>query len=169
VTWPRIPFDAEAYDREVTGSRPCFICQLAGTVESPREVVYRDERNIVFLNRYPTLEGYVLVAPIVHREQVVADFNLEEYLGLQSLVFLVGRVMSAVVPTDRLYVFSLGSQQGNRHVHWHVASLPPGIAFKDQQFAALTGEQSGYLDIPATERDAFAARLRSAMDKLSTL
>jgi diadenosine tetraphosphate (Ap4A) HIT family hydrolase len=103
------------------------------------------------------------VAPVEHREQVVGDFSLEEYLELQTFVFRIGRALSEVLPTERLYLLSLGSQQGNRHVHWHVASLPPGTAFEDQQLAALTAEHRGYLDIPEEARDEFSERLRMAL------
>jgi len=27
----------------------------------------------------------------------------------------------------RVYILSLGSQQGNKHVHWHSAPLPFGV------------------------------------------
>lgn len=166
MSWPRVAFDAEAHLRETSGTRSCFICRLVESMEHSREVVHRDGHHIVFLNRYPTLEGYVLVAPLEHREQVVGDFSLDEYLELQSLLYRVGRAMSAVVATERIYLLSLGSQQANRHVHWHVAALPPGTPLSDQQFAALMPEHRGYLDIPEVERDLFAAHLRDAMRDL---
>ena len=59
------------------------------------------------------------------------------------------------VPTERLYVLSLGSHQGNAHVHWHIAPLPPGVPYREQQYAALMHE-NGYLDIP--DADQIAAR-----------
>jgi diadenosine tetraphosphate (Ap4A) HIT family hydrolase len=160
MEWTRAPLDAEGHRQEATGP-----CRLAEMEPPSREVVFRDERHLVFLNRYPTLEGYVLVAPVKHREQVVGDFTLEEYLLLQTLIFRIGRAMSMTVPTERLYLLSLGSQQGNRHVHWHVAALPHGTAFEDQQLAALATEHRGYLRIPEQDRDEFAARLRAAMER----
>jgi len=163
MIWPRAPLDVAAYVQEVTGPRPCFICRLAAESPPGHEVVYRDQRHLVFLPRYPTLEGYVLVAPVEHREQVVSDFSLGEYVELQSFVHQVGRALSEVVPTERLYLLSMGSQQGNRHVHWHVAALPPGVPFEDQQISALTAERTGYLVISEEARDKFSARLRAAL------
>ena len=49
----------------------------------------------------------------------------------------IGRAISECTPTERLYVLSLGSRQGNSHVHWHVAPLPPGVPYAQQQYAAL--------------------------------
>lgn len=163
MDWPRVAFNVDRYVQEVTSRRQCFICHMVESDSPTHEVVFRDEHHIVFLNRYPTLEGYVLVAPLDHREQVVSDFSLDEYLRLQALLYQVGQGMAHVLPTERLYVLSLGSQQGNSHVHWHVASLPPGVEYQDQQFAALMGEHRGYLDIPVEERRRFALRLRDAM------
>ena len=118
----------------------CFICEmLAGNPEFRHNTVYEDARTVAFLQRFQTLYGYVLVAPKQHREQATGDFSREEYLALQAVVHGVGEAIRAAVPTERLYVLSLGSQQGNRHVHWHLAPLPPGIPFEQQQFAALDG------------------------------
>ena len=126
---------------------PCFICELVAG-RNPHPVVYRDDFAIAFLNRYPALPGYVLVAPIEHVEDVVADLDEAAYLRLQSLIYRLGRAVSSVLPTERLYVLSLGSKQGNAHVHWHVAPLPPGVPYDKQQFRALMHEEDGYLVVP---------------------
>ncbi len=73
--------------------------------------------------------------------------------------------MRAEVPTERLYVLSLGSQQGNRHVHWHIAPLPPGVPYLEQQYAALDLER-GVLEIPDDEMEELAARLRARLSDL---
>jgi diadenosine tetraphosphate (Ap4A) HIT family hydrolase len=140
----------------------CFICELvAGNPEFAHFVVYEDETAIAFLNRYPTLYGYVLVAPKEHREQVTGDFSRQEYLDLQDVVRRVGEAVRSVVPTERLYILSLGSQQGNRHVHWHLAPLPPGVAFENQQFAAL--DTNLRLDLSDVELRDLALRIRNAV------
>ena len=63
----------------------------------------------------------------------------------------------------RVLVASLGSQQANRHVHWHVAPLPPGVPLEDQQLAAFAWEPKGVLEIPDEELGALAQRLREAL------
>jgi diadenosine tetraphosphate (Ap4A) HIT family hydrolase len=63
---------------------------------------------------------------------------MQEYLSLQRLVYQVGEALRGELPTERLYIMSLGSQSGNRHVHWHVAPLPPGVPYAEQQFAAFS-------------------------------
>ncbi len=103
------------------------------------------------------------MAPIAHREGVASDFSRDEYLALQTVVHRVARALGATVPTERVYVLSLGSQQGNAHVHWHVVALPPGVRYEDQQFRALTAEVRGVLPLTEEERRRLAENLRLAM------
>lgn len=72
----------------------------------------------------------------------------------------VGRAVSRAVPTDRLYVLSLGSAQGN--VHWHVAPLPPGLPFEEQQLAALDTDLG--FDLSDEELEELAGRIRAALE-----
>ena len=142
---PHRRIDFEAVRSELAGR--CFICELlAGNPEYAHHVVYEDELAIAFLQRFQTLYGYVLVAPKEHCEQVLADFPEDEYLELQRVIHLVGRALCRAVPTERLYVLSLGSQEGNRHVHWHLAPLPPGVPFEEQQLVALDSDLGLVLD-----------------------
>jgi diadenosine tetraphosphate (Ap4A) HIT family hydrolase len=151
--------DFNAVREELRGR--CFICEmLAGNPEYQHHVVYEDERAVAFLNRYPSLYGYVLVAPKDHREQVTGDFSLDDYLHLQAVVHRVGEAIRQVMPTERLYVLSLGSQQANRHVHWHLAPIPPGLPFEQQQLAAL--DSNIVLDLTPAEQADLASRLGDA-------
>ena len=70
------------------------------------------------------------------------------------------------LPTERVYILSLGSQQGNSHVHWHVAPLPPGVPYEEQQLAALMLEKRGYLKITDAEMSEIAKRLGMRMSAL---
>jgi diadenosine tetraphosphate (Ap4A) HIT family hydrolase len=162
----RQPFDAEAYiQRCQTG--PCFICQIvAGDPKERHRIVYQDGAAVVFLNRYPTLYGYTLVAPREHREQVTGDFTLQEYLHLQRVIYRVAEAVRQEVDAERVYILSLGSQQGNRHVHWHIAPLPSGVPYREQQLAALQFE-GGVLQLPDEEMLSLARRIRRRMDRLS--
>lgn len=143
---------------------PCFICQVIdGTHEFAHGEIHRDDVGVAFLSRYPTVLGYALVAPREHRCDVIGDFDLDEYLALQRLVHRVGRAIASVVPTERLYVLSLGSNDGNAHVHWHLAPLPPGVPYAEQQYKALMVETNGYIDLSEADHAALAARMRAAL------
>jgi len=154
--------DFEEVRRQLAGR--CFICELlAGNPDYAHHVVYEDEQAIAFLQRFQTLYGYVLVAPKEHREGVVEDFSEDEYLALQAVVRRVGRAICRAVATERLYVLSLGSRQGNSHVHWHLVPLPPGVPFEHQQLAALDTDLGLDLDDAALEE--LAGRIRSELDE----
>ena len=157
----RKTFDLDSYIEHIQNS-PCFICELTVGRLNGNHVIYQNEQWIAFLNKYPMLYGYVLVAPIHHREQVTGDFSLEEYLALQQAVYQVAEAVRRTVETERVYILSLGSQQGNRHVHWHIAPLPFGIPFKQQQLEALRVE-NGILDISDLEMAELAGRIRQNM------
>jgi len=162
----RVPFDLDAYVAEVTSGRECFVCRIVREPEPEHPVIFQDEEHIAFLNRYPPLLGYTLVAPVAHKERVVEDFDLTSYLAFQGFIYRVGRALSKIVPTERLYLLSLGSQQGNSHVHWHLAPLPPGLPFEQQQFAALMVERKGFIHQSVYERKELASRIRVAFDEM---
>jgi histidine triad (HIT) family protein/ATP adenylyltransferase len=63
-------------------------------------------------------------------------------------------------PTMRMYCLSLGSQQGNAHLHWHVAPLPPAVPYDQQQFYALMAE-NGVLKVDEASQAALAEAIRS--------
>jgi diadenosine tetraphosphate (Ap4A) HIT family hydrolase len=121
----RAAFPAEAYALTVQRIRQegqCFICRVVDRTHRYRHhIVYEDADTIVFLNRYPTLIGYCLVSPRKHVEDWALDLSEAEFLALQSVVHRVARAVAATVPAERIYTPSLGSQQANAHVHWHVA------------------------------------------------
>jgi hypothetical protein len=52
-----------------------------------------------------------LVAPTMHREQVVGDFDVEEHLAVQRVVHAAGRALTELIDTERLY-----RSVGNRSV-----------------------------------------------------
>lgn len=157
--------DIDDYIRRIQDG-PCFICEmLAGNPDYHHHIIYQDDSAVVFLNKYPTLYGYTLVAPRPHREQVTADFTMEEYVALQQLVYRVGEAIRQTVATERLYVLSLGSQQGNRHVHWHIAPLPPDVPLEKQQCEAIRLE-NGVLDLSQKEMSALALRVRQKLETL---
>ncbi len=155
-------FDFQAYIRDIQ-TRPCFICEMvARNPAYAHEIIYEDEGTIVFLNKYPPLYGYVLVAPREHREQVTGDFTPEEFLALQRVIYRVAEAVRRVVNPERVYILSLGSQQGNKHVHWHIAPLPFGVPFEQQQLEALALKE-GFLQLSAEETSVLAAQLRNAL------
>lgn len=160
----RTPFDVTGYVQRTRSGR-CFICEfLDGNPEYGHHEVWRDGCCVAFLDRYPTLPGKLLVAPLRHVSSVVGDFAMEEYLDVQRRVYRIGRALTRIVPTERLYIYSLGTAQGNAHVHWHLAALPPGVPYERQQFQALMME-NGVIRMDDDEMAALAARIRAELDR----
>ena len=163
----RQSFDLQTYVEHIT-TQPCFICKIAtNDAAYHHHIIYEDAQHIVFLNKYPTLLGSTLVAPRHHREHVADDFTIDEYLALQQLVYRVAQALRRSVPTERVYVLSLGSHQGNAHVHWHIAALPPGTPFLQQQFEALRLD-AGTLSLTEAEMSELARRIRYNLDTIAT-
>jgi histidine triad (HIT) family protein len=75
----------------------------------------------------------------------------------------VARALKIVVPTERVYIASLGSKQGNDHIHLHVAALPPGVPYERQQFHALMSETAGVLELSRPDQAVLAQRMREAV------
>lgn len=126
------------------------------------QVVFEDDAHIAFLDGYPTRYGKVLVAPKTHIEHVVADLPLQAFLELLAIVHQVARAVEQVMPSERTYLLSLGSQQANAHMHWHIAPLAPGTPFERQQFQALTLD-NGTIPWSAAQAAELANRLRAAL------
>lgn len=163
----RKPFDLQAYVADIA-TRPCFICALIE--EAPgafHHVVSRDDEAIIFLSKYPTLPGYCLVSPIQHIEDLADGLSPDAYLRMQAKVHRLSRALKRVYGAERIYVLSLGSQQGNRHLHFHVVPLPPGVPLVKQQYHALMAE-NGVLDFAFEEMAGMAQAIRSAYDALAS-
>ncbi len=160
----RIPFDLARYHRLVREG-PCFVCALtAGDPGYEHQIVYQDAATIAFLNRYPTLLGYCLVAPTAHVEDWVHDMSPAQFLRFQAVTQMIARAVAAVVPTERMYSLSLGSKQGNTHLHWHLAPLPPGVPYHEQQLHAIAGE-TGILAVTDVQQATLAQRIRNQLTR----
>ena len=160
------PFDLIGYVRRTKGG-PCFICAiLAGDPGYDLEqIVFQDEHHVAFLDRYPTMPGKVLVAPKAHVEHVVRDLDEEAYLRLMRTVRRIALAVEAVIPSEHTYLLSLGSQQGNTHLHWHIAPLPPGTPYEQQQYHALMTE-NGVIPWSGLQALDLAGRLRTALAEI---
>jgi histidine triad (HIT) family protein/ATP adenylyltransferase len=110
--------------------------------------VYTDDEVVAFLSRYQTLLGYTIVAPRAHVVDVTGDYKL--FRQVTDVVHDVAEALKKTLPTERIYLMSLGSHQGNAHVHWHVVPLPPGVPYERQQFNAVMAE-NGVLEVTGEE------------------
>jgi diadenosine tetraphosphate (Ap4A) HIT family hydrolase len=84
------------------------------------------------------LLGYTIVAPRAHIVEVTGDRVL--FRRVNDVVYDVAEALKVTLLTERVYLMSLGSHQGNAHEHWHVAPLPPGVPYERQQCHAVMAE-----------------------------
>jgi ATP adenylyltransferase len=159
----RAPFSLDAYLGEV--EEGCFICRLIEGDPSlpPHHIIWQEQETVAFLNRLPTVFGSVLVAPTAHREQVTGDHTLHEYLALQRIVYEIAEAVRKALKPERVYIFSLGSQQANAHVHWHIVPCPPETPLEQQQLVLLNAEEQGIVRVAPKDGEALVARLRSQL------
>ena len=158
----RRPMDLQSYEVRAR-SGPCFVCAfLAGHPRYRHETVYEDHDHVAFLDRWPTLPGKVIVAPKAHLEHVVRDLEEKAYTRLMLVVRTVALAVEAVMRPERTYLLSLGSQQGNAHLHWHIAGLPPGVPYEQQQYHALMTENGVLTTTPEHTAD-IADQIREAI------
>jgi diadenosine tetraphosphate (Ap4A) HIT family hydrolase len=83
---------------------------------------------------------------------------MEEYVGLQRLVYRVTEAVRQEVGAERMYIFTFGSNDGISHVHWHVVPLPLGVPYEEQQ-GNWTRWSRGVLKIPPEEMAVLARRI----------
>lgn len=154
-------FDTEAHSQEV--AQGCFVCRLIerDPPQAGHHIIWQSKEAIAFLNRFPTAYGYVMVAPVAHLEQVTADFSLHQYLSLQRIVYSLAEAVRLALKPERVYILSLGCQQADAHVHWHLVPCPPGVPLEQQQSAMMDAAQQGVLQLDNEEAAALASRLRS--------
>jgi diadenosine tetraphosphate (Ap4A) HIT family hydrolase len=157
----RRPLDMEGYLAQV--AEGCFICRVVqGDPTLPaHHVIWRSDKAVAFLNRFPSVYGSTLVAPADHREQVTGDFSLQQYLTLQRVVHAVAEAVRQALQPERVYVLSLGSQQANAHVHWHIVPCPPGLPLAEQQLALLDARAGGVLELSSEGAEELVTRLQA--------
>src|SRR5215813_4904681 len=156
----KVPFDVAAYARR-TQEGPCFVCGIVtGQQDYPHHEIYEDATTTAFLVRYPTLLGHCLVAPKQHSRTGYLSWGEQQFIAFQRTVHRVARALAASVPTERMYSLSLGSQQGNTHLHWHLAPLPPRVPYEKQQLRALSAED-GVLNVDDASQATLARTIAS--------
>ena len=163
----RIPFVEKELDTYIEERKqaPCFICEVieGKPIREKHHILYEDDKVIVFFSAFPTHLGQTLVCPKRHVEQVVGDMLEQEFLYLQKIVYQVAKAVQEVLEPERIYIASFGSQQMNKHVHFHILPLPKGVPVKDQQMAAMMPE-AGRLELSEAEWIELAKKIRNRLN-----
>ncbi len=142
--------------------KECFICNIVnnGNLRKEHAIVYEDADNIVFLNKYPTQIGYVLVCPKQHKVDIFRDLKKQEYAKLMELARKTGKAIQQITDAERMYIASWGSRQLNEHIHLHICPCPKGLPFKKQQINAMEMKQAGIIIISANEKEKLKEKIQ---------
>ncbi len=122
------------------GGEGCFLCRYRDErrQDAQNHVLWRSERTLVLLNRFPYTNGHLLVAPLEHRGRL-------EELDHETLVEMTLRIRDALRVLQEIVHaqgFNIGMNIGRcagaglpDHVHWHIVPRWEG----DTNFMAVTG------------------------------
>lgn len=131
------------YIRSIDKTEGCFLCQAAAAATEAerreRLVLWDSEHSLVLLNRYPYVNGHLMVAPKAHKPEF-ADLTEAELLDLQvqtrEAIELLKRAMG---PQGFNVGINLGRCAGAGvpgHLHQHVVPRWNG----DTNFMSVVGE-----------------------------
>lgn len=155
-----VAMDENAYHQLTAGA--CFVCRIVeGNPLVPGvKIVYEDADHIVFLNQFPTQEGYTIVCPKKHVERFESDMTSDEWQALQRLTQNVALAVRQATNAMRMYIASWGRPDRNSHVHIHVCPCPQGTLPELQELIAMTKVDGKYLAIEDGRMEEIARNIR---------
>lgn len=113
------------YIQGINDTRECFICHnLANPGEDDKNLVlWRSDKSIVILNRFPYNNGHMLIAPVRH----IRDLDQASDEELLELTKLIRESQKALSLAINPHGFNVGMNVGRcagaglpEHLHFHV-------------------------------------------------
>jgi ATP adenylyltransferase len=135
------PWRMEYIDALQEEAQGCFFCHYRDNPQDDlkNQVLWRSDKSLVLLNRFPYTNGHVLIAPTAHvgePEDLPDDVLLELTLRTRD----VKRVLQTALHT---HGFNIGMNLGRcagaglpDHLHWHVVPRWDG----DTNFMPVLGD-----------------------------
>lgn len=96
----------------------CIFCKIINK-EAPSDIVYEDEKVIVFRDRSPQAPVHLLIAPKRHIESVVSDFSEEV---IKDLVVAAKEIAKQKEFKGFKLLLNVGKEGGQTvdHLHMHL-------------------------------------------------
>ncbi len=140
----------------------CILCNRIKKKDSVKNlIVYRGEKNVVILNKFPYNSGHIMVCPIRHISQL-EKLSVEEGNDFFALTRLSVKVLKKALKPHSLNVgMNLGKSSGAgipAHLHMHI--VPRWIG--DTNFMPIIGK-SNVVSVPL---DLVYDAIRKEFDKL---
>ena len=113
------------YIRQLEKSEECFICKYLAEPDDDDKnfVLWRTEKSIVILNRFPYNNGHLLIAPKRH----IAGFEQAEDAEMLEMVKLMRESQKALSTAIKPHGFNIGGNFGRcagaglpGHLHLHL-------------------------------------------------
>ena len=119
----------------------CFLCRYVRTpAEDPQNfVLWRSQSVLVCMNRFPYTNGHLLIAPHLHKSDLVQLSQAEMLELMQALLKAQQALAKALNPQGFNVGINLGRCAGAGlpgHLHFHVVPRWEG----DTNFMAITGQ-----------------------------
>ena len=140
----------------------CILCNRIKKKDSVKNlIVYRGEKNVVILNKFPYNSGHIMVCPIRHISQL-EKLSVEEGNDFFALTRLSVKVLKKALKPHSLNVgMNLGKSSGAgipAHLHMHI--VPRWIG--DTNFMPIIGK-TNVVSVPL---DLVYDAIRKEFDKL---
>ncbi len=149
------------YIRTVTdGGTGCFLCEAATMPQSdaPHLVLARNSRCILMMNKFPYVNGHLLVAPYQHAADL-SQLSTDTHSSMMELVVMGQQLLAeAMNPQGFNIGLNIGRCAGAGvpgHVHMHIVPRWNG----DVNFMSVTGNVRV---IPQALTEAYKALLAAA-------
>lgn len=102
----------------------CFICDIIEEKNDKKNLVlYRGQKSIVMLNKYPYIAGHLMVAPKVHLAKI-EDLDKETYTEMWELTTKSVKLLKAAINPEGFNIgINLGEVSGaglKTHIHIHI-------------------------------------------------
>lgn len=91
----------------------CVFCDIA-SYKQTAHVVYKDEKYIAFLDKYPRAKGHTLVVPRKHYRRVD---EVEEFGEYMEVARKIGKAIGKAFSVKWMQYFSIGEEVAHAHVH----------------------------------------------------
>ena len=101
----------------------CIFCDIVNRVV-PAYIIFEDEQQIAFLDKYPISIGHTLVLPKMHYERV-KDMSREAFCTLSSRVYDLNQIITSRLGATASHISINDGAAANQLVpHLHVHIIP---------------------------------------------
>ncbi len=103
----------------------CIFCKIIKK-EIPANIVYEDDKTLVFMDISPVSDGHILVIPRKHYLDL-SEMPINEYADLFNVVKLMQEKLMNVLNCEGIHILTnVGTTQEVKHLHIHLIPVYEG-------------------------------------------